>query len=217
MCMCINICLYHTYVCMHTISLHSCPHLMTLWTVAHEALLSMGFSRQGYWSGFSCPPPGDLPDPGIKPGSPACRLILYCLSHQGSPSHIHSLYTGLNCYWYRFQFCNAFSSRWSPTLCCGSLFFLVTDKSVTFFYLIQNNDSQLPFSLIWLQSTFPSVTFLENNTDSLGIETHCSPEGNTTNPRDSNLPSLRVTVTFLSHIITNDVDFWTSKNKIRIY
>ena len=67
--MCINICLYHTYVCMHTISLHSCPHLMTLWTVAHEALLSMGFSRQGYWSGFSCPPPGDLPDPGIEPKS----------------------------------------------------------------------------------------------------------------------------------------------------
>ena len=69
MCMCINICLYHTYVCMHTILLHLCPNLMTLWTVAHEALLSMGFSMQEYWSGFSCPPPGDLPDPGIEPKS----------------------------------------------------------------------------------------------------------------------------------------------------
>ena len=39
----------------------------TLWTVAHEAPLSMGFSRQEYWSGLPCPPPGDLPDPGIEP------------------------------------------------------------------------------------------------------------------------------------------------------
>ena len=35
------------------------------WTVAHQAPLSMGFSRQEYWSGLPCPPPGDLPDPGI--------------------------------------------------------------------------------------------------------------------------------------------------------
>ena len=35
--------------------------------VAHQAPLSMGFSRQEYWSGLPCPPPGDLPDPGIKP------------------------------------------------------------------------------------------------------------------------------------------------------
>jgi len=41
----------------------------TPWTVAHQAPLSMGFSRQGYWSGFPCPPPGDLPHPGIKPAS----------------------------------------------------------------------------------------------------------------------------------------------------
>ena len=38
-------------------------------TVAHQACLSMGFSRQEYWSGWPCPPPGDLPDPGIEPVS----------------------------------------------------------------------------------------------------------------------------------------------------
>ena len=37
-----------------------------LWTVAHQALLFMGFSRQGYWSGLPCLPPGDLPNPGIE-------------------------------------------------------------------------------------------------------------------------------------------------------
>ena len=39
---------------------------MTLWFVACHAPLSMGFSRQGYWSGLPCPPPEELPDPGIK-------------------------------------------------------------------------------------------------------------------------------------------------------
>ena len=43
----------------------------TQWTVAHQALLSMGFPRQEYWSGLPFPPPGDLPDPGIEPRSPA--------------------------------------------------------------------------------------------------------------------------------------------------
>ena len=43
------------------------------WTVAHQAPPSMGFSRDEYWSGLSFPSPGDLPDPGIKPGSPALR------------------------------------------------------------------------------------------------------------------------------------------------
>ena len=40
---------------------------VTRWTVANQAPLSMGFSRQEYWSGLPCPPPGDLPDPGIEP------------------------------------------------------------------------------------------------------------------------------------------------------
>ena len=43
----------------------------TPWTVAYQARLSMGFSRQEYWSGLLFPSAGDLPDPGIEPGSPA--------------------------------------------------------------------------------------------------------------------------------------------------
>ena len=42
---------------------------MTPWTVAHQAPLSMGFSRQEYWSGLPLPSPGDLPDPKIEPTS----------------------------------------------------------------------------------------------------------------------------------------------------
>ena len=51
----------------------SCPTLATMWTVACQAPLSMGFSRQEYWSGLPFPSPGDLPKPGIKPGSPALQ------------------------------------------------------------------------------------------------------------------------------------------------
>ena len=42
----------------------------TPWTVAYQASQSMGFSKQEYWSGVPFPSPGDLPDPGIEPGSP---------------------------------------------------------------------------------------------------------------------------------------------------
>ena len=48
---------------------------MTLWTVAHQALLSMRISKQEYWGGLPCPPPEDPPDPdwGIKPMFPALQ------------------------------------------------------------------------------------------------------------------------------------------------
>ena len=47
-----------------------CPALVTSWAIAYQAPLSRGFSRQEYWNGLPFPSPGDLPDPGIKPGSP---------------------------------------------------------------------------------------------------------------------------------------------------
>ena len=54
----------------------------TPWTVAYQAPLSMGFSRQECWSGLPFPSPGDLPDPGSNLGLPQCRQTLYHLSHQ---------------------------------------------------------------------------------------------------------------------------------------
>ena len=50
-----------------------CPTLAIPWTAAHQAPLSMGFSRQDYWSGWPFPFLGNLPDPGIEPGSPALQ------------------------------------------------------------------------------------------------------------------------------------------------
>ena len=61
----------------------------TLWTIAHQASLSIGFSRQEYWNVLPCPSPGDLPDPGIQPASPAApasQADSLPLSHQGNPA-----------------------------------------------------------------------------------------------------------------------------------
>ena len=58
------------YTTMCVLSLFSCVQLfVTLWTTAYQAPMSMGFSREECWSGLLCPPPGDLPDPGIEPTS----------------------------------------------------------------------------------------------------------------------------------------------------
>ena len=58
---------------------------VTPWTVAYQAPLSMGFSRQEYWSGLPFASPGDLPKPGSNPGLLHCRQTLYRLSTEGGP------------------------------------------------------------------------------------------------------------------------------------
>ena len=61
----------------------SCPSLEIPWTIAHQAPLSMGFSRWEYWSDLPFPSPGDLPDPGIKPRSPALQADSLLTELQG--------------------------------------------------------------------------------------------------------------------------------------
>ena len=66
-------------------SLHS---YLTPWTVTRQIPLSMGFSRQEYWSVLPCPSPGDLPDPGIQPMSPALAGRFFTAEPPGKPSSI---------------------------------------------------------------------------------------------------------------------------------
>ena len=58
----------------------------TLWTIAHQAPLSVEFSRQEYWSGLPFSSPGDIPNPWTEPGSPALQADSLPLSHQESPT-----------------------------------------------------------------------------------------------------------------------------------
>ena len=67
----------------------SCVRLFAIpWTVVHQAPLSMGFSRQEYWSGLPCPPPGDLPHSGTElasPASPALQVDSLSTGQPGKP------------------------------------------------------------------------------------------------------------------------------------
>ena len=63
---------------------------MTPWTIARQAPLPLGFSRKGYLSGLPCPPPGDLPNPGIEPRFPALQAdsLLSETTGKGFPIHL---------------------------------------------------------------------------------------------------------------------------------
>ena len=75
-----------------TLSFPCCVHLFaTPWTVAHQAALSMEFSRQEYWSGLPFPTPGDLPDPEIKPTSLAISSIGRQILYHWAPWEANSL------------------------------------------------------------------------------------------------------------------------------
>ena len=78
-CVCVCVCVHMR---MHSVMSDSA----TPWTVAHQAPLSVGFSRQEYWSGWPFPPPEDLPYPGIKPGSPALAGKFFTTEPPGNPN-----------------------------------------------------------------------------------------------------------------------------------
>ena len=63
------------------------PLFANPWTLAHQAPLSMGFSREENWSGLSCPPPGDLPNPGIEPRSPTLQANSLLSEPLGKPKN----------------------------------------------------------------------------------------------------------------------------------
>ena len=75
MCACVLSCFSHIRLC------------TTVWTVARQAPLSMGFSRQEYWSGLPCPPPGDLPNPGKEPRSLTLQVDSLLTEPPGNQLH----------------------------------------------------------------------------------------------------------------------------------
>ena len=75
----------------------------TPWTVAYQAPQSMGFSSQEYWSGLPFPSPGDLPNPGVEPGSPALQADTLPPEPPGKPierirvSAVHTIFVSAVC------------------------------------------------------------------------------------------------------------------------
>ena len=69
---------------------------VTAWTIARQAPLSRGFSRQDYWSGLPRPPPGDLPNPGIKSRSPKLQMDSLPAELPGKPQHPPYIHLTIN-------------------------------------------------------------------------------------------------------------------------
>ena len=90
------------HMCVCTQSLTCVQLFATPWAVCCQTPLFMGLSSQECRSGLLFPPPEDLPDPGIKPSSPALQVDSLPLSHWGSPSFIPSLW---RCSWFLCLFC----------------------------------------------------------------------------------------------------------------
>ena len=111
----------------------------TPWTVAYQAFLSMGFSRQEYWSGLPFPSPGDLPNPGIKPtslASPALAGGFFTAELSGKPYIYTCIYT-------QIKICS-FSDDYKSILLKK---FLKNGSSGTFFGI---NMGQM--NIIWLMT-----------------------------------------------------------------
>ena len=97
-------------MCVDAQSLQSCPSLVTPWTVACQAPLSMGFSKQAHWSGLPCCPSGDIPKLGMEPtcpASPVSKVDSLLLSPQGN---LFTCYTWSRMLLIRFV-------AWHPVLC----------------------------------------------------------------------------------------------------
>ena len=103
----------HNALCGHA---QLCPTLCP-WTVARQAPLSMGFSRQKYWSGLPFPSPGDLPDPGIEPRSPALQKDSLLSEPPGKPI------MPCNCHLFPTQCCvtNCPKTQWLKTAATTTL------------------------------------------------------------------------------------------------
>ena len=117
----------------------SCVQLcMTPWTTAAcQAPLSMRFSRQGYWSGLPFPSPGDLPDPGIEPGSPALQADALPSEPPGKPkvNFLESKSSVSKCSLYHYPWPVEYNSKAkiaglpdqfiSVSQCLGSIFMIL--------------------------------------------------------------------------------------------
>ena len=140
---------------------------VTPWTVACQAPLSMGFSRQEYWSGLPFPSPGDLPNSGIEPRSPALQAdALFSEPPGKSGIHIFSLNLSLDSYGQFTQWpCKQLKLDVSKTeLIIHSLVISTTIHPVSLqspfnLHSLSHFSSSSHHFLTWTTSTASSVTF----------------------------------------------------------
>ena len=116
----------------------------------------MEFSRQEYWSGLPCPPPGDLPNPGIQPRSPPFRQILYHLSHQGRLRKASVSSVTQSC----LTLCDPMNHSMPGSLSITNSWSLLKLMSIE--SVMPSNHLILCHPLLLLPSIFPSIRVFSN-------------------------------------------------------
>ena len=125
---------------------------VTLWTVAHQAPLPVGFSRQEYWSGLPCSPPGDLPNPGVE----SVSLLSPALA-----GGFFTTSTTWEAFWFHRR---AYSSIFFPLAQLGIFIAFQWNKGTSFSYKKKSQSSYLEHCLLMRKSPAISLClFLELN------------------------------------------------------
>ena len=128
-----HMCIFLTWTVCVCLATQSCPTLCNPRTVARQAPLFMGFSRQGYWSGLPLPSPGDFPDQRLNLVFLHCRRVLCLLSHQGNLHEQKHWQIPLMQDWtslYSYPLClrGPFPTQPGPVVCGSVLIFLPTQE-----------------------------------------------------------------------------------------
>ena len=126
----------------------------TLWTADCQGLLSIGFSRKVYQNGLSCPPSGDLPDPGMEHASPALQVDSLPLRHQGRPVVVVQSLSHVQ----------LFATPWTE-VCQASLSFTISQSLLKLMYIKSVMPSKcliLCHPLLILPLVFPSIRVFPN-------------------------------------------------------
>ena len=145
LCPCCNNCLKPFLPPLHP--LHPCECMLscvwllaTLWTVAHQAPLSLGFSRQQYWSGLPFPSLGDLPDQGIEPASLASLTLagrFFTIAPPGKPSPLLSCFKILSDFFIKlFTVFSCVHILFPSIICCLCIFLLLNAVMLLFFCIL---------------------------------------------------------------------------------
>ena len=162
--------------------MHACSVIqscLTRWTVAHQAPLSKGLSRQEYWSRLPFPPSGELPDPGIKPMSlvsPALQADSLLLSHQGNIVIKFSSVQWLSCVWLlATPWTVARQASLSITNSRSLLTLMSIELVMPSNHLILCHPLRTPaFNLSQHQGSFPMSQFFASHGQSIGVSVSAS-------------------------------------------
>ena len=147
-------------VCVHS-SFSRVRLFATPWTVARQAPLSMGFSRQEYWSGLHSFLQGIFPTEGSNPRLLHCRQILYCLRHQGRPfSSLYNLISFIACWSHKgLKYCQG-KGIIKSLLVVSSLFVpVIRVWKFLFIYLFINHEREFNFARLFSVS-FEVTTYV---------------------------------------------------------